>query len=212
MSNGNGGNPKPIPWRTYYALMLVILALASVYAARSFDIYTFNEVTRDSIINLLMPLFVLAVFLERAQEVFISAWRDLGASALEQDVTNWRQAAKDAKDTRGTQDDKDASEGLKNAREKLSEWKAKTKRYSFLVGLAGGVLISIAGIRVMNPLVSWDAEIVGAQGALFDVLDIFITGGLLGGGADGIHKLMSLILDQIDVTREKIQAARPPAP
>lgn len=160
-------------WNRYYLLILVVLALAA-WGAYGFDETIFNPVTMESITDLLVPLFVIAAFLERALEVFISSWRGVG------------------------------EEGLEGA--ELAKYKAHTKRIAFLSAVSGGVLISIAGIRVLHPLTDWDAELDGIQGQLFDFLDILITGGLLAGGSEGIHQVFSVITDFLKKTRDGINA------
>jgi hypothetical protein len=36
------------------------------------------------------------------------------------------------------------------------------------------------------------------------IVDVVITAGLIGGGSDGIHKLVSVITDYLDATRDKV--------
>ena len=43
------------------------------------------------------------------------------------------------------------------------------------------------------------------QAPIFHGVDILITGGLLGGGSQGIHKIIALITDFVDVTRAKVK-------
>ena len=41
------------------------------------------------------------------------------------------------------------------------------------------------------------------QATVFNGMDILITGGLIGGGSEGIYKLVTLITDFLDTTRAK---------
>ena len=61
----------------------------------------------------------------------------------------------------------------------------------------------------MRPLISMDVDPTGLQGDLLNMADILVTGGLLGGGSDGIHKLVSVITDFLDKTRQNINAPPP---
>ena len=70
-------------WRLVYLVTLFVLLAVVVYTANEFDEVLFDPVTRDSIVGLLTPLFVIALFLERTQEVFISTWRRIGRDDLE---------------------------------------------------------------------------------------------------------------------------------
>jgi hypothetical protein len=47
------------------------------------------------------------------------------------------------------------------------------------------------------------------QKNLFDAGDILITGGLIAGGSDGIHKILQVFLDWADTTSNRIKT--PPA-
>ena len=88
----------------------------------------------------------------------------------------------------------------------LSRYKEVTARIAFLIGLSAGILISIVGVRVLDPLIDFDTTMATAlQVSVFKFADIVVTGGLIGGGADGIHKLVSVITDFLDQTRAKIR-------
>ena len=42
------------------------------------------------------------------------------------------------------------------------------------------------------------------QQLLVTIVDVVITAGLIGGGSDGIHKLVSVITDYLDAARGKV--------
>jgi len=194
-------------WSTYYLLLLIAVGIYSVYSSTHYDDYRFNPVTRQSVVDILTPLCVIALFIERAQEVFITSWRGLRTSELEAGLKAARGGAPAStaadSEAEGPVEAPVAAASVARAEEKLLLYKSETKRIAFLSGLALGTLVSIVGIRTLAPLVSWDAEINGTQGAVFDLLDILITGGLLGGGAEGIHRIISVFTDFLDATREK---------
>jgi len=172
-------------------VLLLALLVAAMAAAGGFEKYLFNPITRDAVVNLLTPLFIIALFLERGQEVFISAWREPGKRRLESEIESYKKVDPNA-DTR--------EQDLR-----LADYRAHTQQVAFLAGLAGGVLVSIAGVRVLYPLVNHDADVAGAQKLVFDTVDIFLTGGLLGGGSEGIHRLVSVITDFLEATRDRIK-------
>jgi hypothetical protein len=78
MANASRGE-----WSVRYVLVLLAIAGLTAIGAHWFDRYAFNPVTTESITSLLTPLFVIALFLERGLEVFVSAWRDIDLDALE---------------------------------------------------------------------------------------------------------------------------------
>jgi hypothetical protein len=45
------------------------------------------------------------------------------------------------------------------------------------------------------------------QGFGFRLVDIVLTAGILAGGAEGIHRVMTLFLDFVSTTRERVTAA-----
>lgn len=181
-------------WKRYYFALLAILFIVAILTASRTQQYVFNPITTESVIALLTPLFLIALFVERAQEVFITSWRGFGMTGINEEVRKARKAPNQA--------------GLTEALAKRALYKAKTARIAFLAGLSVGILVSIAGVRVLFPLVSWDMEVVGSQGTLFNILDIVLTGGLIGGGSEGIHRVMSLILDFVDSNRAKLSEIR----
>jgi hypothetical protein len=200
-------NPNP-SWSTGYVLLLLVLLVIAVLGAIYFDVYRFDPITFQVVVDILIPIVLIATFLERAQEVFISAWRDIGRAGYDQTIK--RLKATLAGQPAGAQDAKAVSE-LESAEADLARYRAKTKRIAFLFSLAAGLLISIAGVRVLRPLTSMDADPVGVQRHLFNIVDIVLTGALIGGGSEGAHRVMSVITDFLDVTRQNIVNAKLPA-
>lgn len=185
------------PWNRYYTALLIILLLVTLFTTRSFEEYVFNEVTQGAVVSLLTPLFIIALFLERALEVFISAWREPRKQEIQTRIDVLRVS-------KGVPPGASAV-GLGGPATEMEVYKADTKRIAFLCGVGAGILISVAGVRVLHPLVNWDADMAGSQAAMFNTVDVFLTGGLLGGGSDGMHKLVSVITDFLDSTRLKVQ-------
>jgi hypothetical protein len=180
-------------WRGAYLATLAVLAVAGWWCARGFEPYAFNELTAGSLLGVLLPLFVIAVFLERALEVFIGTWRGIEQSQLEHTVRKARSRRNELRKAGAAAD------------LALAESALATARYAFLAGLAGGIVISAVGVRCLYPLVHWDTEFVGGQRLVFNLVDIFLTGGLIGGGSEGLHQMISLLLDKTKASREQAQ-------
>ena len=193
-------------WAITYLIALLILALAIVILGLLFETLVFRPVSVESIVGLLVPLFVIALFLERAQEVFIVTWRRLGRTEIGDKIklnSEHFQEVKKGKDPKKTEE---ARQALITAQADLSRYKEVTARIAFLIGLSAGILISIVGVRVLDPLIDFDTTMATAlQVSVFKFADIVVTGGLIGGGADGIHKLVSVITDFLEQTRAKIR-------
>jgi hypothetical protein len=153
-------------------------------------------------------LFVIAIFLERAQEVFVSTWRAFDRRPYEKALEAAKANQADARDEKSQ---KDAADAVERAEEKLAGFKENTKRRMFLFGLGAGLTISLVGVRVLRPLTDVTGSSSVLQERLFDSVDIMLTGAMIGGGSDGIHKLMSVITDYLDIARKRIRAADPDA-
>lgn len=68
---------KEKDWAVIYTLLIIVLLLLAIPSAIALEQYVFNPITTESIISLLVPIFVIAVFLERTLEVFVSTWRSM---------------------------------------------------------------------------------------------------------------------------------------
>ena len=189
-----------------YLAMFLIWGVLIVYIGINARSLNFNPVSADFIIGLLTPLFVISLFLERAQEVFIKTWRGMGREKIVLDknlASRERDLAVANKDLLGVQT---ASAKFDQAEKNLSDYKSQTRRIAFLGGTSAGFFIALVGVRVLEPLT--DIKLAGAndlQQGLFYGIDIILTAGLLGGGSEGVHKVLTVITDFLDQTRGKIK-------
>ena len=121
-------------------------------------------------------LYVVALFVERALEVLLKAWRQGGKIRLQAEIA------------------KSAHESKAEAEKNLQEYKTGTQRRALLVGLTLGILVAVAGIRLLGPIFQFDLAAEWTfQLAVFQFTDIVITAGLIAGGSTTIHELMALI-------------------
>ena len=131
-------------------------------------------------------LYIVALFVERALEVLIKAWRQGGKVQLEKLIST-------------TQEDARAE-----PENKLKEYKVGTQRRALLAGLTLGILVSLSGVRLLGPI--FESDGVGAsafQMGLFQFTDIILTAGLIAGGSSTIHELMALIDDFLKKSRKR---------
>ncbi len=154
--------------------------------------------------KLLTTFFVLSLFVERTLEVFITAWR--GGETVKRE--NELQAVKQAP----VQDPADTTlqEKIKDKTDWLTGYKCETQAIALRSGLVLGILIAAVGVRSFNIFVVeaqpnlttfWDK----AQAGTFHVLDVLISGGIIGGGSDAIHKLMNIITEFLDATAKRVR-------
>ena len=150
------------------------------------------EGTAD-LLQRIAPLFLIALFVERALEVFISAWR-----GPEERV---RKAA------RATTLGKITPE--ENAR--LVEYKSETLRIALSAGIALGIVVSAVGVRALALFMYPDQieALAGWQRSLFTSVDVLVTGAVIGGGADGLHKIVKVFTSFLETSSARIEARRP---
>jgi hypothetical protein len=136
----------------------------------------------------LAPLALAAAFIERAVEIIISPWRDAEANKLQKIVAaiNARPpdpmgAARSARD-------------LRNASDRLDEYRGETQRIAFAVSMIFSIFVSIAGFRGLEQFVDvqkFQNTIPHPQELLFLCVDVALSALLLSGGADGIHSVVN---------------------
>ena len=177
----------------YGLIMMIWVVVTAVFLGidkLSPEPMEFHPITGDTILDLLTPLFLIALFLERAQEVFVTTWRGIEATQLKEEF----EQAERTKDP----------DKIAQTRRKMSDYKTQTAQIAFLSGTSMGLLIGLVGVRVLEPLVN-HTGLIGWQMVCFKFLDVFLTGALLGGGAEGIHKVVATFTDFLDKSRVKME-------
>ena len=187
-----------------YPLILLLIALSlPLWAAPMLPSLANSDAA--SIVRLLGILFVIALFLERALEVFITTWRGPEADSLELDV----QAARSVAETKAKANPPvspqaldEATAALKAAQKAEIAYRSGTQRLALWTGLILGVLISAIGFRTLGHLIDAESfsQMPSLQKAVFKVMDCLITGGLIGGGSEGIHKLTQVYTEFMDAS------------
>ena len=133
-------------------------------------------------------LYIVALFIERALEVLLKAWRQGGKVLLQQEVVA------------------SAGESKVSAEKNLQEYKAGTQKRALLLALTMGILVAVSGVRLLGPIYhSAFTEEWAFQLALFQFTDIVITAGLIAGGSKTIHELMGLIDEFLRRSRKGVK-------
>ncbi len=181
-------------WIAIYLAVIVGLWLTAWFTVDAFDELLFNPVTVASMASLLLPLLVVATVIERTVEVYVNTAREPEKAELERKA----KAAKTAMEEADAADKPGLRTTYQEDNTALVTYRGVTRRKAFLTSLALGTVVSIVGVRVLYPLVNFDHAIEGSQGRGFDFLDVMLTGALLSGGAEPIHKIMTLITGTLD--------------
>ena len=74
---------KRVPWIFWYLAVIAVLWIAAWFTVDGFDEVLFNPPTTASITGLLLPLLVVATFIERAVEVYVNTSREPKKKELE---------------------------------------------------------------------------------------------------------------------------------
>jgi hypothetical protein len=95
------------------------------------------------------------------------------------------------------------------ASDELAKYKDKTRKIALFSALLIGILISMTGIRGIEPFIDFE-ETTHWQRTWFQGLDIFLTGGVIAGGSDFIHKILNTVttfMDAITASQKSTEAA-----
>lgn len=90
------------------------------------------------------------------------------------------------------------------AREKCS---GDTRRTALLGAVFLGICVATVGPRILTEMTEPVDDLEGLRRWIFVTVDVFITGGLIGGGSDGIHKIISLATEKLDQVKRGIRSA-----
>jgi hypothetical protein len=191
-------------WGTLACLLVGALVLA--YNVNNVEIKPFAS---DRVGGLLTTLFVLALFVERTLEVFITAWRGKETVRGENNIQAGNQAL--ARDPRDEQLQASAKEKV----DWLADYKSETQAIALRSGLVLGILIAAVGVRsfdvfVDQPTASPTADSIvqswyRVKAGIFRALDALVSGGIIGGGSEAIHKIMNVITEFLDATAKKVK-------
>jgi len=190
---GNIASAQAAPAAPPRRLALLVLAVfvvagVSVVVLNNPGLVRFWPFSAGEFVQALTPLVLIALFIERALEVFISGWRGGGEKALGAAVKDGSAAAID-----------------------LVAYKSVSRRAAFTAAVLLGITISAIGVRALELFVdpAVFAALTSAQRTVFRVIDVVLTGAVLGGGADGMHKLVSVFTNFMDRTNANLKGGTP---
>jgi len=89
---------------------------------------------------------------------------------------------------------------LSENKQKRSQYKSETRKIALWTALFFSLLISGVGIRSLDTLVQ-PTGLNSIQQIVFRCLDTLLTGGLIAGGSDGIHKVTQVFTTYFEETR-----------
>jgi hypothetical protein len=194
MTAPGSGSPNATQRLTTAVLVLVIVLSLILVAVLNPGLVRFWPMGAGEFLQTIAPVVLVSLLIERTLEVFLTTWRGPEAARLDLGA---RRAGADAKLA---------------AEQSLTAYKAATQRIAFLSGIALGVVVSALGVRILGLFV--DPAVFRSLSALqrewFNAADVLLTGAVLGGGADGLHKIISVFTSFLDATTAKVKATAQP--
>ncbi len=185
-----------LPISKYLSEIFIILSLLGIILSLSlnllpiFPVITFKELDNTQILGLFNGVIWTVMVVERGLEVFIAVWRNGKVIDLEQQIKKY----KESKDT----------EKVLSIKDEISKYKNDTKKIATYTGFIIGIIVSLVGFRVLEPLLEI-TNITLPQQRAFRILDIILTGLTISGGSNVFHSLISVFTDFLTVTRGKIK-------
>lgn len=177
---------------------------------------TFSALSMASVSQILTNLLFVALVLERALEVFITAYRQPGRASFD---VNIKRISKEINKVNGMPDGTVlAGGGTKEDKllalaaerqpheEKLETYKSHTGVLALRAGLMLGLLTAAVGYRALAAVVDSGA-LSGLQASAYTFIDVLLTGGLLAGGSKGIHALTQVFGNYLDTLAEGAKAS-----
>jgi hypothetical protein len=170
------------------------------------EMLAFRDFGTADILQLLTGLFVVSLLLERSLEVFVTTWRGPGTADLDLKVGKRRNELEEIKKVPGG-NVADAAANLARAEEERTKYKSDTQRGALWTGLTFGLLVSAVGVRSLQTLVDGatlskasHVQVIG-----FHLMDVLLTGGLIAGGSEGIHKITQVFTNYMEISAKRIK-------
>lgn len=188
-------------------ICVVLLVAAVVYFA-----FSGVDITDDwmsKVWPLLGSLFVIALFMERAIDVFLSAFRAGGADMLDLKISI-RQKELSGVD-RLSDPGKKISAELENLLTERSLYRVHSRQWAQWGGLLLGLLVAFIGFHALESLV--DPEYVNLMKStshyrFFIAVDVLLTGALLAGGSNALNQIMKVYSEVTSTATEVTRAKK----
>ena len=169
-------------------ILVITSSLFSSHIGRVIGPIKSQEFGINQVSQILTLLTLVALFFERALEVFVLTFRKLDEQKYELELRSF---------------------GTPENQKKLDNYKDETRKITLWAALLGGVLISMVGVRGLESFVTLTSNTNNWQLSLFRILDILLTGTVIAGGSDAIHKILQVFTTFMDAVAisNKAQAA-----
>lgn len=148
-------------------------------------------------------LFLISLFVERAIEVFLSAWRSEEADKKDLAIIQLYKKLELATD-KNSNEAKNLCTTIEENEKNRSVYSAKSRIYAIWAGIIIGGFIALVGIRTLATIVD-SSSLTGIHLHLFQMVDILLTATVLAGGSEAINKLMKVYNSFATSTSNKLK-------
>jgi len=189
------------------AAAIGFLGVSIYWNFRPFEFKPFNSADT---FGLMTKLMLISAFMERTIEFFISVWRKTEKLHMIKELENHKKEIEEL--PVGTPLRKEMNAEREELKTAMREYTGQTMRISMWISFLFGIAISAAGVRAIEPLFNIDIAALeiknAAQFYVFFFVDILLTGGLISGGSEGIHKIATAYNNFWDTTAKRTSVAK----
>lgn len=156
-------------------------------------------------IDTLGVLFVIALFVERANEIFVASARVVARKEAEFKIEKMVQLVEKGGRNAPKEDE------IEDAKSALLSYRTGTRLVTITFSVIIATLLALAGVRALSPLLEVQFEALAkSQWFFLHLVDIILTVAIIGGGSNGIHRILSTIVDQFPDRKSSADAATEP--
>jgi hypothetical protein len=188
-------------WKDRFQVPLYVAALGGVGVTAVYapEVIRFWPFSAAEFLQRITPLFLISLFIERSIEVFLTAWRGPDAAIRSHKLKALRKAVAQGKT--------ELEEDLVKACVEHERCRSRMQRMAFAASVALGMVISAVGVRALGMFV--DASAFGSlskmQQTSFNIVDVLLTGAVLGGGSDALHKFVTVFTNFMERTARQVK-------
>ncbi|UCH63559.1 MAG: hypothetical protein JSU77_03695 [Fidelibacterota bacterium] len=166
------------------------------------------------IAQLIASLLFISLILERALEVFMTAWRrpeaalkDLEIQRLQEKISKLEKHEGDSPPDK-VEELKNTITRLESIKQERTRYRSDTQRLALWISVILGFLISAVGIQGLHQIIDPEAleKLPKTQAEVFQLVDVFLTGGIIAGGSEGIHKIAEVYNNFMESTANRARA------
>jgi len=210
MPNETLSDPEPRRFRglvyisIFFTVVICVLAAILIPSALGF-----GDLDISGLVILLFYLFFISLVIERSIEAILNAWRRRGKQTRKELLKQIKKRIEVEKDDQAK---KDLRQQEEKSSQNLSVYTSVNRTLALLMGLAMGIAVSALGFRILQPLVDPVSlqSTTSIHHKFFGGVDTLITGALIGGGSNGVHRILDAVLSYADKisTKNKEEEAK----